>query len=139
MYRIWFLGIFNSISHIFEKINFTTNFCWFCMMVEISTFRTFHNFWKFIFWAEGVFQNVSFISKMQFSLEVIVSPDCIPGQSRGYFGFSPVTPPPPQRFLWNAISQKIFYLGLSNLVWGYIWGMALSLSFGGLGLQEIGL
>ena len=65
---------------------------------------------------------------------------CIPGQSRGYFGFSPVTPPPPpQRFLWNAITQKIFYLGLSNLVWGYRWGMALSLSFGGLGLQEIGL
>ena len=65
-------------------------------------------------------------------------PYWIPAQSRGYLGFSTVTPPPPQIFLWNAITPKLFYLGLSNLVWGYKWGMALSLSFGGLGLQEIG-
>ena len=64
--------------------------------------------------------------------------NCIPGQSWGYLGFSTVTLPPLQRFLWNVITKKIFDLGLSNLVWEYIWGMALSLSFGDLGLQKIG-
>ena len=69
-----------------------------------------------------------------------ITPDHLLPPHWAYFGFSMVTrpPPPPQRFLWNAITRKIFYFGLSNLVWGYIRGMALSLSFGGLGLQAIG-
>ena len=41
-------------------------------------------------------------------------------------------------FLRDAITQKIFALGLSNLVCGFIWGRTPCLLFFSLGLPEIG-
>ena len=41
-------------------------------------------------------------------------------------------------FLCRAITQKLFILGLSNLVCGFIWGRTPCLLFCSLGLPEIG-
>ena len=63
---------------------------------------------------------------------IIVSPD----ESRGYLGFSTVTPPL-QRFPFGCDNLKNI-LELSNLVCGYIWPMPRTLLFCDLDLQSHG-
>ena len=87
------------------------------------------HFWQIAIFVQGY--------KLCWTFILILTYNCIPRQSRGYLGFESVTPPP-QRFSSACLPQKLFVLGLSNLVCGYIWGMSPASSKFSLGLQLIG-